>query len=130
MAWRKWIVLGLALGGVGLAFLVRENFRGLPPCPLQSTTGLYCPGCGVTRASRALLQGDIAGAMRMNSVAVLLMPLLAFMMAREIAAWAWQKPEWRPGNGGRWGIVLGVAVVLYGILRNLPGFEFLRPGGP
>ena len=73
--------------------------------------------------------GDLAGAMRMNAVAILLMPLLAIMMAREIAAWAWQKPEWRPGIGGRWGIGLGIAVILYGILRNLPGFEFLRPGG-
>ncbi len=86
-------------------------------------------GEALAQADKAV-QGDIAGAMKMNSVAVLLMPLLAFMIAREIAAWAWKKPEWRPGIGGRWGIILGVAVVLYGILRNLPGFEFLRPGGP
>lgn len=129
MAWRKWIVLGFALGAAVLAVLVRENAPGLPPCILQSTTGLFCPGCGVTRASRALMLGDLAGAMRMNAVAILLMPLLAIMMTREIAAWAWQKPEWRAKTGGRWGIGLGIAVILFGILRNLPGFEFLRPGG-
>ena len=129
MAWRKWAVVGLALGAVGLAALVAGNFRGLPPCPLQSTTGLFCPGCGVTRATRSLIQGDLTTALRMNPVAVLLMPLLAVMMAREIAAWAYQKPEWRPGIGGKWGIGLGFAVIIFGIIRNLPGFEFLTPGG-
>jgi len=129
MVWRKWVVLGLALGATTLAFLVKENVPGLPPCPIQSTTGLICPGCGITRASRALLHGDLLGAMKMNPLGILLMPLIAWMMAREIAAWAWQKPEWRATTGGRWGIALGIIVIIYGILRNVPGFEFLRPGG-
>jgi len=100
MAARKWLVIGLALGAAWLAILVRGNFRGLPPCPLHSTTGLYCPGCGVTRASRALMHGDLGTALQMNAVAILLMPLMAFVMIREIAAWGWQRPEWRPGTGG------------------------------
>lgn len=29
------------------------------PCAFHSVTGLYCPGCGGTRAVRALLRGDI-----------------------------------------------------------------------
>lgn len=28
------------------------------PCVFQSLTGLYCPGCGGTRAVRSLLKGD------------------------------------------------------------------------
>jgi len=129
MALRKWLVISLALGAVVMAALVRGNFRGLPPCPLHSTTGLYCPGCGVTRATRALMHGDLVTALQMNMVAIILMPFLAIVMAREIIAWGWQRPEWRAGTGGRWGIGLGFAVIIYGILRNLPGLEFLRPGG-
>lgn len=29
------------------------------PCMFKALTGLYCPGCGGTRAARSLLKGDI-----------------------------------------------------------------------
>ena len=29
------------------------------PCLFQTLTGLYCPGCGGTRAIRSLLKGDL-----------------------------------------------------------------------
>lgn len=31
------------------------------PCVVQSTLGIYCPGCGGTRAVAALLRGDFLG---------------------------------------------------------------------
>ena len=31
----------------------------LPPCMFHAMTGLYCPGCGGTRAGYALLRGDV-----------------------------------------------------------------------
>ena len=31
----------------------------MPPCLFLSLTGLYCPGCGGTRAIRFLLQGQL-----------------------------------------------------------------------
>ena len=127
MAWRKWIVMGLALGGVGLALLVRADFHGLPPCPLYSTTGILCPGCGITRATRALLLGDVATAFQRNAVAIILMPFLAVVMTREVAAWAWKRPEWRSQAPGKWGVWIGLVVIVFGILRNLPGFDFLGP---
>ncbi|MBQ2106068.1 MAG: DUF2752 domain-containing protein, partial [Lachnospiraceae bacterium] len=32
--------------------------NGQMPCVVQELTGLYCPGCGGTRALKALLKGD------------------------------------------------------------------------
>ncbi len=32
---------------------------GKRPCLFQALTGLYCPGCGGTRAVKALLAGDL-----------------------------------------------------------------------
>ncbi len=33
------------------------HILGRQPCMMQKLTGLYCPGCGGTRAVRALLAG-------------------------------------------------------------------------
>lgn len=38
---------------------LRERIGLGLPCVFHSLTGLYCPGCGGTRAVRALLKGDL-----------------------------------------------------------------------
>ena len=40
-------------------YLLKEYFRQGSPCLFRSLTGLYCPGCGGTRALRFLLKGDV-----------------------------------------------------------------------
>ena len=37
-------------------------------CPFRRVTGRPCPACGVTRASVALLRGDVVGGYRQHSV--------------------------------------------------------------
>lgn len=37
-----------------------------PGCIFRRLTGLACPGCGGTRAARALLAGDVWGACKLN----------------------------------------------------------------
>lgn len=50
------LLLGLVLAA--LKAVLGEKF-GLPPCFFHKWTGWYCPGCGGTRAVKALLRGDI-----------------------------------------------------------------------
>ena len=40
------------------------------PCPLFHATGIPCPGCGLSRASAALLHGDIDHSLRMHAFAL------------------------------------------------------------
>lgn len=62
---RKIFYVGLVLGIMGLLavlglFIFDIDLREtMPPCSLHSMTGLYCPGCGGTRACYALMQGHI-----------------------------------------------------------------------
>lgn len=55
-----WIVL---LSGMctGIFFLAAPRLaeKILLPCPVRLFTGMYCPGCGGTRALRYLLRGDV-----------------------------------------------------------------------
>ncbi len=55
---------------VGLA--VHVDF---PLCPMASSFGVPCPGCGLTRATLALLHGDVHGALHFHPLVWLLTPL-------------------------------------------------------
>lgn len=92
----------------------------LATCPLHSATGLLCPGCGSVRALTALSEGRLLAAWRYNSLAVLLMPVIVLLMAcpRETGP-----VTVRPVMTAA---LLGT-IILYGVLRNVGGFEYLRP---
>lgn len=91
--------------------------RMVPPCPVHATTGLDCPGCGMTRAVAALARGDFAAALGHNAVAVgLLLPLLA------VVWWSWVRRRPVPAvvaSSAFLPVLLGV-VGVFTVARNLP----------
>lgn len=103
-----------------------------PTCVFHDLTGLHCPGCGSLRAIQQLLHGNLLAALRMNVLAVTLLPvMLAYIGISAIASWRgttipWRRPRWVPA-GWRWWIV--ALVIGFGVLRNVPywPFELLAP---
>ena len=128
--WRGPAMLAAGLAGAALLWHADPNAPGslLPPCPFSTLTGLYCPGCGATRALHALLHLDLAGAFAMNPLLVLCLPLLALFGLR-FAGWL---PETavpllrRLSDARPWAVV----IIAYAIARNLPWepFAWLAPG--
>ena len=127
-------VLGLAGAGLAGAVLLRfvdptRPGSGLPPCPFHWATGLYCPGCGATRAMHALAHFDLAAALAMNPLLVLALPAIALLLA-DRAGWlpaGWDTRRWRLLDARAWAVLVsGVALA-----RNLPWapFSWLAPGG-
>jgi len=101
-----------------------------PPCPVRYFTGWYCPGCGSLRAVHQLLHGNLRAAWAMNPLTVFLSPFLAYGLASHALN------EIR-GRGlphlfipAPWIRALGAAIILFGIVRNLPlhPFNLLAPG--
>lgn len=57
-------ITGCILIGIVTVYAIFESIfhfhliEKVPPCVFYTVTGLYCPGCGGTRASFALLRGN------------------------------------------------------------------------
>lgn len=127
----------LATGAVGLAAPVATWFlwhhtpgtsAWLPPCLFHSMTGLYCTGCGITRAAHALVHGDLATAWSMNALAVLALPVAVLLWAH----WGLGRTPAIQGPM-RWlrdARVWAMAVLAFTLMRNLPWapFSALAPG--
>ena len=96
-------------------------------------TGIYCAGCGATRALYALLHGRVLEAMHDNALFVAALPLLLYVIGTYAAA-AWRANAWPkiaidgPVLTQR-GIFILVLMIGFMIARNLPGapFDWLRP---
>src|SRR4051812_17128000 len=58
----------LALGGL-CALIVAIR---LPFCPMAAVLGVPCPGCGLSRATLALLQGDVRQALHFHPLVFLI----------------------------------------------------------
>jgi hypothetical protein len=122
--WRVGAVVAAALAGTAAAvvlFVFDPSTAGFyPVCTLHQMTGLQCPGCGGLRALHQLSHGHIAAAWRLNPFVVALLPAGLWLGLRETAHALTGRP-WpclltRPVFG--W--LLAGALVLFGILRNMP----------
>jgi hypothetical protein len=102
-----------------------------PACPLHTLTGLYCPLCGLTRATWALAHLRFGLMVHANA----LYPALLVL-----AAWGWL--GWLGRASGRWRlpplpsgrramVAAAVVLVAFTVVRNLsfgPGPALAPPG--
>ena len=80
---RRGVVLALMAGGVAL-FILSIGYS----CPVKLVTGVPCPTCGITRATRLALQGDFAAATRMHPLVWLAVPVVALFVSAELVGFA------------------------------------------
>lgn len=92
-----------------------------PTCPSLWLTGWYCPGCGSLRALHDLAHLDVAGAMGMNPLAVVVVPWLMWRWIAWMLA-ASGRPVGRTLVPGWVLYLLAACIVLYGVARNMPMF--------
>ena len=128
-------MLGPAIAGaIGLgtcvAFGIVNPEGGPTICPFRAATGLYCPGCGATRMMHQLMTGDVGRALRLNPLAFLFVPLMAWWCFAGLTAML-GGPRWAtPTFTARQTWLLAGVVLAFWILRNIPTspFTLLAPG--
>lgn len=85
-----------------------------PKCVFRSVTGLWCPGCGLSRGFYAFLHGDFIAAIKMN--------LLVFVVAPGLAAIVCVAR--RIGTLKVIDILACVLSLLFWVVRNVPFWPF------
>ena len=94
------------------------------PCIFNKITGLYCPGCGITRMILSILKGDIYQAFRYNPIIFIDVPIICIslvfercfknnVIVKKIVNFIF--------------IILLIITIIFGVLRNIPQFSFLAP---
>lgn len=108
-----------------IVYLLLGNYFHLYiDCPIKKITGLYCPGCGITRMFLSILKLDFYQAFRYNPLLFITLPVFAFFIINSILTQ--KEPLYNKVSNKIW-IAVIILFISYGVLRNIPYFDFLAP---
>lgn len=82
----------LALAALAISFVFPVRGLGIDLCLFHASTGLPCPGCGLTRGLSALSQGDFSTALAMNPFVYALWPTFLFLGVLAVLPRRWREP--------------------------------------
>lgn len=100
-----------------------------PICSFHQLTGLWCPGCGLTRGAHELLNGDVVSALSLNVfLPIVIVAIVGGWWLWLRRAWHLPAPRWT-GSVRRFAPAIVVCVAAFGVLRNVPlsPFSWLAP---
>jgi hypothetical protein len=119
----------MRLGLVAIAFAGAVAFD-VPLCPFAILTRHPCPGCGLTRATLALLHGHLGEALHLHPLVLVVSPLVALALTWNAISYV-RRGRWSATEGlrGRWITTavgtLGVLLIAVWVARFLGAL-----GGP
>lgn len=93
-----------------------QLLSAVPACAIRERTGVWCPGCGMTRALVDLADGDLVGSLRYNALLVPFFVVTIYMWWVVLA-----------GRADLYAAALrtvkvsAVVVGSFTVVRNLPG---------
>ena len=96
-------------------------------CITFELTGIYCPGCGGTRMISHLLEGDILTSFKSNQLLFILIPYSICLYAYEMIVITKTGSISKQLN--KILIIIAFVMIAYGIIRNIPLFNWLAPIG-
>ena len=96
-----------------------------PSCPWKTNLNIDCAGCGATRMIESIFKLDFYQAFRYNLLLFCLLIIFIIYGLYIIICKIIKKNYYKMQNRD-WLMIL-IFVILFMILRNIPGFEYLKP---
>lgn len=94
-------------------------------CPIRMYTGLDCPACGLTRMVRSTLNLEVYQAFRYNPFIFTAIPWMIYLY---IATWrCYIKYGVVSDRLARHIMVFAIILIMFGVIRNVSWFSFLKP---
>lgn len=109
---------------LGYGFFYLFTGHGLP-CIFHELTGLFCPGCGVSRMIISFIKLDFYQSFRYNPLIFVIGPVVGLIFLLEFIYYSKNKCYFKLPKGLY--IALIVLVLAFGIIRNIPFFSYLIP---
>lgn len=120
--------IGILVLGVALAllyfFINPSDVHFLPKCPLYTSTGIYCPGCGSQRATHQLLQFNIIGVLQQNVLYLIGLLIIGYHLSIIGINLFFKKDIYNYIYHPKTPIIILVFIIIFWILRNIPYYPF------
>lgn len=120
------VYLSLAIS-LSIVFIFEPGKNSFYPiCFFHRFTGLYCPACGSTRALYHFLHGNFIEALHAN---IFIVVFIAFLIYSTLTMTDTILNNKRHSlKLPRYSVlIIGIVLVLFWIIRNIPAFSFLTP---
>jgi hypothetical protein len=118
------------LVAAGVLYYLIVSFTGFAiPCVFRKITGLYCPGCGVTGMLTHIVRLDFKGAFECNQVLFVISPFILYLLGKMLYGYIrYGRLTLKKFDTVLTFVLIGILLV-FGVVRNLPPFDILRPYG-
>ena len=121
--YKKFIFIGV-LVVFNLYIVFFTNYK----CPWRRDFNIYCAGCGGTRMLRSLMKLDFYQAFRYNNLIIILIPVFLIYYFEAIC----NKFKIKNLNiskymKNKFWLSIFIIIIFYGIIRNIPLFNYLLP---
>ncbi len=121
----KPIAIPLAIGFIYAIFYLITGF-GIP-CPFKAVTGLYCPGCGISRMFMHMLRFDFPAAFSSNCVVFCALPFFAAGVVRHCCKYIRCGVREISRLENALIIILIVILLIFAVVRNIFPIDILVP---
>ena len=96
-----------------------------PACPWKVNFNIECAGCGTTRMFEALFKLDLYQAFRFNPLMFCLLLIFIIYGIYILISKILKKKYYKIKDRDLW--ILLMLIIIFMILRNIPGLECLKP---
>ena len=123
---KKEVITVLLLLLILLIYFVFNKITNIGiPCIIHELTGFYCPGCGVTRMFFSIIKLEFYQAFRYNPFVFILFCL--YILFRIISIFYYLKYKKVLAIPEKVLYIIIALLIVFGILRNIPYFDYLKP---